>query len=176
MKKVMATVAIIGLLAGCGSLPPKVEVINPGYTKAPVYVAQLSYERFKRPNDWESDKEWNVHVIAWQGRFWKQVHQTNLDIKEFAEGTKIEKGLIVKPYVVGIKRRYNGWGGLDAIDVVAELHDISGEKVAAISYEAEMMSQQFPFECWTFGGRMGECADAAGMILGGEIKKIEAEK
>lgn len=156
------------LLSGCASVPV-MEMTRSNYVKAPVYVENLSFEKFKRPADWESDEKWNKHVESWQQVFMKDLKNGFSEVRTLDNSAK--QGLIVRTYVTDIKREYiQMWGGSDKMTFQVEYYDAATkEKIGQNSFITD--SSGAGVLSYTFGGRMGECASEAGDMVGQILKK-----
>jgi hypothetical protein len=155
-------------LCGCVSLPV-MNMTSQNYQKAPVFVDTLSFEKFKRPEKWESDAEWNKHVDAWQKTFWGAL------VDRFPQARRLDKdakqGMIAKPFVSNIERHYIQMiGGEDIMQFEVELYNAAtNEKIGMINYRGD--SSGSGYAVFSFGGRMGECARMGGDLLGRTLEK-----
>jgi hypothetical protein len=161
------------MLTGCASLP-KMDMLTQSYTKAPVYVDTLSFEKFKRPDKWESDAEWAKHVAAWQQQFWGAM------INQFSTARHLDasakQGMIAKPCVTNIERHYIQMiGGRDFMQFEVELFDAAtNKKIGMINFQGN--SDGAGYGMFSFGGRMGECSRMGGDLLGRVLDKNQQAK
>jgi hypothetical protein len=170
MKKMLGLFCfLVCLTSGCATFNPASEVFVPNYPRSPLYFQTISFERFVRPGNWESDKDWDKHVKDWSGYFLIGLY--GMKGATYLEPNKPAptSGLILRPYVTDIVRKYHVFlGGDDEIRLDVEFIDASnGKKVAHIQYAADSSGGLTGYKLagFTFGGRIGACSEQAGYLL-----------
>jgi hypothetical protein len=168
VKLLCLPLLLAALLTGCAHLP-KMDMLTQNYAKAPVYADTLSFEKFPRPDKWESAAEWDKHVGDWQKTFWGALAHQLSDVRRLDKEAKT--GLIAKPYVTNIERHYiQMLGGVDIMQFEVELYDAAtGKKIGMINYRGD--SNAAGYATFSFGGRMDECARVGGDLLGRTLEK-----
>jgi len=166
-RLVLAGVAML-IMAGCASIP-KATVYKPNYPKKPVSVADLSFEKITPIP--EKPEEWAKHVEDWQKAFRASLTRAYPAAKPVSAPNSVKEGLLAKPYVTVINRKWNAYfGGEDSTVINVELYDAAtNEKVAEIPYVTD--SSTAGWAHMSFGGRIEACADTAGATLGRFFKK-----